>query len=307
MKFKRTTLAVAAATALGLGAVGTAQADAYGFSNLRAYQISTSFDCNNTGTDNCITLTGYNAQSLSSANLVAGGGDSGFDAVVGIPPATNPDALEAQVGGGAGENQFTRPQGNGQVGDYARGDSQIVSQQVAGAAFTEVNAVAEGNLISQTISSASGTTTSGTSVTVDLEANEQFTLTLSMIADWYLESFADPGDGPATVTSNFALQLVQGGNVLFELSPGELQLDFTDDDTTDGMSTINSGVAQPFSDTSQPFDAGTYSLAYSHGVTTLLANTPAVPAPATLALLGLGLAGLGFGRRKRNTHTVAAG
>lgn len=335
MSMKKTTLAAAVISACGLGLSANAHAEAYAYSFNNIFNLTTTFTCagdvgcdspdnfnfisyqSSSGSDaNTIPLPagGVSDSETATATVNASGDITGFSQSEPDAPVSfqTPDAIAAPA-----NNDFTAigmtPAGGN---DYARGDAQIVSEQVRGDDSTQAINVAEGLVTDQTGATANGNNTSTTGFAIGFVTTDTWTVTLDFDADPFIEAFIGAG-GSATGDLDVSFTIRDtSGNVVFSWQPNGIA-DATDtgvasevddaslnieiaDITADGLSTfynpVCSGGVCDYTAVSDLFAAGSYTLILTMHEGVVLSQT-AVPEPGTLALMGLGLLGLPLIRR----------
>jgi len=285
-------VAAGGAALLAFGAAGTAHATPYAYANINFTGVGLS---NLTGSG--VTINGFTVTTSAQADYP------------GFPNASNPaagnltsgaDSLQATAGPGPfpGQNSFT-PALFSAAG--TRGDSVISG--ALGSGSGAVSDVAEGRLavVSQTASSAGGTST-GITINLTTTGTTPFTLTFS--ASDALRAFTNAaGDGASAQTNaSFTVNDSTGANI-HTYSPPDLNLSVTSSNGSSPNDNTAGHGPQSYSDT-VTLGPGTYTFNLLSGTqerlqTGAVTPPPPVPEPASLLLVGTGLLGLGFVRSRR--------
>ena len=316
-KFKMLTLS-ASLLACGLGMSGNAQANAYALSYNNVFNGKVT----QSPVGSAVFIIPNTTTSQASASL------TGFASVNNIDPL-GINALPANLGVAKANDDFTVV---GQFGTYTRGDSQIVSQQTAtpGSSLQAVN-IAEGNIVTSGIGSASGRDASDTSFSVPFTVVGASVIQLDFSADPFMKVFLDgppsfaPSNARAELTANVNIT-DSLGNTVFNWSPNGSLLGVKGGTALSDPFTLNTSIARNFAfPGTTPFDplgkngadvgnlspltSGFFSVktdALGKGDYTLTLQIRenidvqrTVPEPATMALMGLGMLGMSFARRRK--------
>ncbi|MAT91599.1 MAG: hypothetical protein CME59_03270 [Halioglobus sp.] len=327
-------LGVALVSLAALGATSQASADVYGAGRLIVSGLSTEIDGLVSGAPglwNFTTSANANLNGASSGgsirncsgfgvDVTGGSCDSGAGAgIVLSGPVQN-------APGGAplrGENDSTLF-GTG-AGQYSNAESVIIDAQLVGDAATAAGVVAESNIDTGNIASASSNVASTTALSFEFEIDDQDNgaggIAISFTADWAaLSDVNGSSDGLAqgvisssvTITSDngtfirwapdgddgaAGVEVCIGGAAIDCSSVEAGNLNVLATTATNGSPDGESGSGF-FSLTVTGLESGTYSLGFAASAQSLVSQQ--VPAPATLLLMGAGLlAGAGFSRRKK--------
>lgn len=322
MKLSTLKLLPAAAALAMLCATGSAQAGAYGYAynNIFGLQIAAA-----TG-----SITALNSTTISRATATL----NGVSVINGGPGLL--DSPRAAVGAVTkGENNFTQ---QGALGNYSRGDAQIVSTQFPsfppGSTSTQAVNVAEAHLDGPAgTADASGRNGSTTGFSVNfVVGSPTATLSFDFFSSPFMQVFLQSTVGQlSTATANLVMTISitdSTGATVFNWTPdGVVGSGIFGGTENADAANLNTGLATNFLTrgnlfTYDPTGCGTpggtgvgtacggnfnaISNALSAGNYTLTLNAvesvdlvKQAPEPGTLALLGLGLAGLGYASRRK--------
>lgn len=196
-----------------------------------------------------------------------------------------------------------------------------------GPGSTQAISEAEGFITNDNLSIANGANSSSTGIAIAFTLSDSFFVEFDFLADPFIESFISAG-GSSTGDLDVSFTLRDINNViLFNWQPnGQIDsiggtvggvetldeatlnveiADITTDGTSefydpvgDGDCVSEGGTACGYSAYSNEIGAGTYTLILTMHNGIILGQSPVVPVPGTLALMGLGLLGLGGLSRK---------
>ena len=309
---KKSLLVTAAAAALGLAAIGGAQASTFASAILDINNFRL-LHSNGTAFSNAdfSVLTGTNdAHATASLNGVFANGASSL----GILSGTTPDVAHQCVGAPCpplGENNFTPfaspppvPGNLGYADQNLTGSSISINGGPAGAhATTRADASTAMNSV------ASGNSDVGTSTTFQFALGVADTMTIAFDATPFAQAYVSADAG---ATSNANARMSWSINILdlstglsvFSFAPNELngQSIVSRTDGLPGTSTYNAALATfGFSEITPLLAAGTtYQITIQHNT---LANAlqQEVPEPGTLAIVAAGLLSMSLLSRRRKS------
>lgn len=338
MKMQRSTLATAAALAMGLGMAGEAAAGVYARSYLEVDDLVIAISENGTTLDEADVVTSFNfdltnTATLNGAGVITGDSCSGSvganDCSTATPTLDAPPAIAPGSTVSPANNAFTF-QGPGSE-QYSYSDSVIYTAELTGDPATNTEQIAESEIQTATGADASAEIQSTTGFSFDFTLDNTGTLELDFTANPELLAAINDAtaatalsqanlstqfrltkdDGSASVswaplgTSENNCIVVDGGITCTENADSE-NLNSNVAVSTNGSSDLFSGddTFGAYGITIAGLPSGNYTLALSATTSTnVTRSVQAVPEPGILALFGAALLGLGAARSTRSKRS----
>lgn len=333
MNIKQSTLATAVTAALALGMSGQANAYVYGGAGMEIEDLSITIL---EGDGSLATITTFDFRTTTSSDLNGALGANDIDTCFGSVGSNNCgtsgaplvlNSAPSSIGIVRTDNTFTFLGPGG--GEFGSSDNVISDAALVGDANTDIEGIAEAELMSGTSAGATSTIRSTTGFTLSFtltEADGFFSLSFYADPDLYAELIdptASGGTASATLATTFTLEgdngtfwtwAPQGTDLVNNCLGGGGGACVETSDTQD----LNLNASAPFgSSASFSWDpaadnftlfgieitglaAGTYSLTLGATQEANVTRIARVPEPGVLALLGIGLLGMGTAARRKS-------